>query len=601
MRTEQNRFSQIQQSQTLKVGMINHPLSYFIGAEGATGIEYELAKAFADYLGVKLSIETYRNSQQLFSALENNEIDIVAAGLLYQTAQSDKFQIGPSYYSASWQVVYQKGTQRPYAIKDLTAPLTVPAGSSVLPILEKLRQQNPNLKWTINEQATQEELMLQVAEGKIPYTVGISVDVSATQHIKPNVAVGFDLTDEQPVVWYLANSSYSELQAALLDFMHNANETGLITRIEEKYFNYLSRFDYVDSQSYLNAIKNTLPKYQPLFEKYRGNFEWQMLAAIAYQESHWDPDATSPTGVRGMMMLTKDTAERMKISNRTDPEQSIKAGAEYLQLLIDQLPQTIPTEDRIWYALSAYNMGFGHLIDVRRLTKQLGGDPDNWLDVKKNLPLLAEKRYYNQLKYGYARGYEAFQYVENIRRYYNSLISYLRVSEQTKNAEKGIPSDQVENTQTTAEKSENTAKLSEKKKEESGGNVTPHVSNVVKVVEQSHRDNKVEQVTRNASSKKLDENAKNGEKSANKKSAEKAKSSEKLAGEKSTEKAKYSEKSVDKKSVEKRAIKGKSADKKSAEKGASNENSTDQKSAKKVKEEGKFTASEKKLTRKTEK
>lgn len=128
-------------------------------------------------------------------------------------------------------------------------------------------------------------------------------------------------------------------------------------------------------------------------------------------------------------MLTKATADRMKITNRVDVEQSIKAGSEYLHLLLAQIPETVHQEDRIWFALAAYNMGLGHLIDVRRLTKELGGDPDNWLDVKKNLPLLAEKRYYTHLKYGYARGYEALQYVENIRRYMNSIVNYHRIQQ----------------------------------------------------------------------------------------------------------------------------------------------------------------------------
>ncbi|HEH9657338.1 TPA: transglycosylase SLT domain-containing protein, partial [Pasteurella multocida] len=163
--------------------------------------------------------------------------------------------------------------------------------------------------------------------------------------------------------------------------------------------------------------------------KYKGDLDWRLLAAIAYQESHWNPDATSPTGVRGMMMLTKATAERMRIQDRTDPEQSIKAGSEYLHWLITQMPDTIKEDERIWFALAAYNMGLGHLLDARRLTKSLGGDPDNWLDVKKNLPLLAEKRYYTGLKYGYARGYEAYHYVENIRRYMNSIVHYYRVQQ----------------------------------------------------------------------------------------------------------------------------------------------------------------------------
>ena len=128
-------------------------------------------------------------------------------------------------------------------------------------------------------------------------------------------------------------------------------------------------------------------------------------------------------------MLTKDTAEHMKIQDRTDPEQSIKAGSEYLHWLLEQMPTSINEEERIWFALAAYNMGLGHLLDARRLTKNLGGNPDNWLDVKKNLPLLAEKRYYSNLKYGYARGYEAFQYIENIRRYMNSIVNYYRVQQ----------------------------------------------------------------------------------------------------------------------------------------------------------------------------
>ncbi|OBX90199.1 lytic transglycosylase F [Haemophilus sp. CCUG 60358] len=429
MQSEQNPYTAIKNRGSLIVGTINNPIYYFIGNEGESGLEYELAKNFADYLGVRLQIKTLENNDQLFNELENNNIDIAAANLLFQPQRTEKFQLGPSYTSASWQLVYKKGENRPKDLAQVQQEIIISAGEDLEKLLSQAQKKLPALKWQNNKQLTQEELLIQVAEGKIPYTIANSIDVAAAQQIRPNLAIAFDLTDEMTVHWYLSNQSYNELQAGLLDFMNNAIETGLIDRIEEKYFRHITAFDYVDTQAYLEAVEKILPQYQPLFEKYKGNLDWRLLAAVAYQESHWDPYATSPTGVRGMMMLTKDTAARMNINNRTDAEQSIKAGSEYLHWLLDQMPDSIPEEDRIWYSLAAYNMGLGHILDARRLTKKLGGNPDNWLDVKNNLQLLSEKRHYSNLKYGYARGYEAYQYVENIRRYMNSIVNYHRVQE----------------------------------------------------------------------------------------------------------------------------------------------------------------------------
>lgn len=424
-----NPYQLIQDRGSLIVGTINNPVSYFIDENGEAGFEYELSQAFADYLGVKLEIVTKHNNEQLFQALEGREIDVAAANLLFQADKAESFQLGPAYNSASWQLVYRKGENRPRKLKDIKGNLVITKGSELVEILIIEAAQNP-FTWSIAENnLSQEDLLLQVAEGKIDYTIANSIDVLAAQQIKPKIAVAFDVTDESGTHWYLAKSSYNELPTALSDFMNKALEEGILARIEEKYINHFAQFDYVDMRSYTNAIETILPKYQPLFEKYKGDLDWRLLAAVAYQESHWNPDATSPTGVRGMMMLTKDTAARMKITDRTDVEQSIKAGSEYLHWLISQVPDSIPEEDRIWFALTGYNMGLGHMLDARKLTKLLGENPDNWLEVKKNLPRLAEKKYYHQLKYGYARGYEAFQYVENIRRYMNSIVNYHRVQQ----------------------------------------------------------------------------------------------------------------------------------------------------------------------------
>lgn len=430
--SEENHYHLIQQRGKLIVGTINNPVSYFIGQDGEAGLEYELSKAFADYLGVDLEIRPLGHDNAVFNALANKQIDIAAANLRYQPPKAAHFQLGPAYYSSSWQLVYRKGEYRPRSLAEVQEPLVIVGGAELDHILAQHQQNYPHLQWSVDNSTTPEELLLKVADGKLNYAIANSIDILAIQQIRPQVAVAFDLTDEAQVHWYLPESSHNELQAALLDFMHNALETGFLARLEEKYVNHFSNFDYVDMRAYLKAIETTLPLYQPLFEKYQGELDWRLLAAIAYQESHWQEDATSPTGVRGIMMLTKATASRMNIEDRTDPEQSIKAGSDYLHLLINQLPSSIVPEDRIWFALAAYNMGLGHLLDARRLTTSLGGDPDNWLDVKKNLPLLAEKRYYEKLKYGYARGYEAYHYVENIRRYMNSIVNYHRLQSQDK-------------------------------------------------------------------------------------------------------------------------------------------------------------------------
>src|SRR3989338_7795186 len=178
-----------------------------------------------------------------------------------------------------------------------------------------------------------------------------------------------------------------------------------------------------DAASFISRRNTVLPRYRHLFEeaaRLTGE-DWQLLAALAYQESQWDPLATSSTNVRGMMMLTEDTADRMKVKNRLDARESVIAGAKYLVLLKEQMPDRIPEPDRTWLALAAYNQGYGHLEDARILTKRAGLNPDSWADVKKWMPLLTQPDYYGTLKHGYARGGEAVILVESIRGYYDML------------------------------------------------------------------------------------------------------------------------------------------------------------------------------------
>ncbi len=175
-------------------------------------------------------------------------------------------------------------------------------------------------------------------------------------------------------------------------------------------------------------IETRLPQYRRQFEDVAKayNISWTLLAAQAYQESRWDPHAVSPTGVRGLMMLTRDTASSLGIQNRTDPTKSIVGGAQYFRKLEKRLPRHIGKADRISIALAAYNVGMGHIKDAQHLARRMGKNPHSWDDLKTMLPLLTQKSYYETLRYGYARGWEPVQYVKRIRAYHSLLEQYLR-------------------------------------------------------------------------------------------------------------------------------------------------------------------------------
>ncbi|ANG93768.1 membrane-bound lytic murein transglycosylase MltF [Enterobacteriaceae bacterium 155047] len=427
----ENRIAAIQSRGELRVSTINSPLTYTNINGKIIGLDYEIAQHFADYLGVKLKITVRQNISQLFDDLDNGDADILAAGLVYNSERSKSYQPGPTYYSVSQQLVYRVGSLRPRSLENLTdAQLTIAPGHVVIDDLRELKEKKfPNLSWKVDDKLGTTALMAMVKDKKLPYTIADSVAISLFQRVHPELAVALDVTDEQPVTWFSRLDEDQTLSAAMLDFYSAMNEDGTLARLEEKYLGHGDDFDYVDTRSFLRAVDSVLPELQPLFEKYAQEIDWRLLAAISYQESHWDTQATSPTGVRGLMMLTKNTAQSLGLTDRTDAEQSISGGARYLKDMMGKVPETVPEEERIWFALAAYNMGYAHMLDARTLTAKTKGNPDSWSDVKQRLPLLSQKPWYNKLTYGYARGHEAYAYVENIRKYQISLVGYLQEKE----------------------------------------------------------------------------------------------------------------------------------------------------------------------------
>ncbi len=178
-----------------------------------------------------------------------------------------------------------------------------------------------------------------------------------------------------------------------------------------------------------------LPIYEQTFREAArvNNLDWRLLASVAYQESRWRKDAISYTGVRGLMMLTKNTADYLDVKDRTNPIESIQGGAKYISQLLKRLPEKVVEPDRTWFALAAYNLGLGHVNDAFQLGRNQNKNPYNWLEMKPILLQLSKSQYYKTTKYGYARGWEALKYVQNIRQYYDILVFLDSKDENKKN------------------------------------------------------------------------------------------------------------------------------------------------------------------------
>lgn len=234
---------------------------------------------------------------------------------------------------------------------------------------------------------------------------------------------GFNGRNPAASAWAFPANSDEALLRRAETFLERIRRDGTLERLVDRYFGHVHRLAASDVERFLERMHRILPHYRRHFidaQEIHG-IDWRLLAALAYQESHWDPLATSYTNVRGMMMLTEDTADRLRVSDRLDARQSILAGTRYLAELREQLPPEAPEPDRIWLAVAAYNLGMGHLNGARFIASLVKRDPNSWYEMKQVLPLLAKPEYYSRLKSGAARGGEAVIMTENIRTYYDIL------------------------------------------------------------------------------------------------------------------------------------------------------------------------------------
>lgn len=419
----QNDLEALQSRGELVLITRNNAACYYEGPHGATGFEYELASSFAKYLGVTLSVHIMEDELEMITALRDGQGDIIAAGFPFGNRSTKLIALGPGYLDVDQEVVGRRGGPEIKDKKSLDGyTLWMTGNSARIEYLEALRQIFPGISWQILSAYTSEDLLQMVWNRALPLTV-VDSNIMAINHpYFPELVKHLTLGEPRQLRWAIDPRNHY-LTRAIHDWFDRKETRARIEGLVQHYYSHLESFDYVDVVRYRQRIKRRLPRYRAIFEvaakKYQ--LDWKLLAALAYQESHWNPRAKSYTGVRGMMMLTRETAAALGVENRMDVEASIFAGARYLARLHRQVGSEVAEPDRTLLALAAYNIGFGHVQDARILARRLGKRSNTWRGIRAVLPLLQQKKYYSTLAHRYARGQEAVVFVDRIRTYHRIL------------------------------------------------------------------------------------------------------------------------------------------------------------------------------------
>ncbi|MFT3904838.1 MAG: membrane-bound lytic murein transglycosylase MltF [Steroidobacteraceae bacterium] len=416
---EPSVLEQIQSRGQLRVVTLNAPTTYYLGSDGPEGYEYRLTRAFARELGVQLVIQQVRDTQAMRDALASGEADLAAAQI---TASDEWKRIGyatGAYQEITQFVVQRRGQPRPRNIAALRgARVVVRAGSPQGQLLHDIRGTGiPYLAWTElpREQADPLDWL---SSNDADYAIVDSDEYAFVQHLFPDTVVAFTLPDPRPAQWIARRGDLS-LRNAANHFIATARRAGVLDQVARASAPDPVNLDYESARQFQVDIAQRLPQLQPMFEAAAqdSGLDWRLLAAVGYQESKWEGAAQSANGAQGIMMLTASTATSVGVKDRSDIEQNIRGGARYLSQVIGMIPERIAQPDRLWLALAAYNVGYGHLEDARILTQMRGGNPDKWDDVRAQLPLLTQEQWYSQLKRGYARGWEPASFVEQVRQF----------------------------------------------------------------------------------------------------------------------------------------------------------------------------------------
>lgn len=418
---EKDPLERIRESGEITVITRNNAHCYYIYRDNPMGFEYDLAKAFSDHLGVKLKVITPA-WDELIDRLNAKEGDFIAASLTVTPSRGERVAFSEEYLSVQQKLILHVNNRNIKKPEDLRGKIVhVRRGTSYEERLREMREEGLEVAVRVHDDVPTEELIEMVAGREIEATVADSNVALLNRRYYPDVKIAFPIEEPQSLGWAVRKGERRLLEE-INRFFRKIRDEGTFAKIYQKYYASVEIFDYLDLKKYHRRLENRLPRYKDMIREAanRHGFDWRLIAAMVYQESHFDPDAESPTGVKGLMQLTESAASDMGVEDRLDPRQSIMGGVRYLKRLYKR-HEDAGRPDRLLISLAAYNVGQGHIRDAQRLAEEMNLDPNSWSALKQILPLLRHPKYYKRTRHGYCRGTEPVRYVNRILTYFDIL------------------------------------------------------------------------------------------------------------------------------------------------------------------------------------
>lgn len=423
---------QILESDTLVVATLYGPISYFNYKENEMGYEYEFVKQLCKELNVELKLYVAQNLNSMLEMLENSNVDLVAYRVPYTEENKEKIEFTKREYISNQVLVQCKSDTIVKDVLQLSGKKVIVPDNSIYS--KRIHFLNDEIGGGIIVEYSPdtikvEDLIADVAHHKISYTFAEKDIARLNKTYFGNLDYSLDVSFPQRAAWCVSKQS-PELLEYINTWVKKSNKTATNSAIYNKYF---EKSKYFESEGYKKIPShNRISSYDEYFKKYASivGWDWRLLAAIAYKESKFNPTVVSWAGACGIMQIMPTTAISLGLTEEEfhDPEKNIKASVQYLRKMEKLFPNITDTNEQVKFVLASYNAGPGHIFDARALAVKNGLDPDIWENVKDYLRMKSDPIYYNDevCKYGYCRGEEPINYVDEIMRKYSEYILWAK-------------------------------------------------------------------------------------------------------------------------------------------------------------------------------